>query len=140
MIKGADNISEQIYFLSILQKNYIHEELKKIDINEMQARTINYISTYSGTIQKKLAEYLGKQNATITNILKTLEKKGYIKREIPEGNEREKRLYITDEGKEVVVAIQDIFSRLESIMMDSLNDIEINNLKNELKKISENFK
>ena len=43
MIKGTNNISEQIYVLNILQKTYIHERLRKTGINEIQARTINYV-------------------------------------------------------------------------------------------------
>ena len=140
MIKGTNNISEQIYVLNILQKTYIHERLRKTGINEIQARTINYVFTYPGVIQKDLAQYLGKQNATITNILKLLEKKNYIKREIPASNERQKKLYITEDGEKLVALIEKIFLDLENVILSSLYDLEIKNLKVGLKKISENIK
>jgi DNA-binding MarR family transcriptional regulator len=97
------------------------------------------VFTYPGHIQKDLAQYLGKQDATITNILKLLEKKNYIKREIPDGNERQKKLYLTEDGKKLVELIQKIFLDLENVIVSSLLDSEIKNIKDGLKKISKNF-
>lgn len=140
MIKGTNNISEQIYQLSILQQTFVHEQLKKLGLNEMQARTIYYVFTYPGAIQKDLAQYLGKQDATITNILKLLEKSNYIKREIPADNERQKKLYLTENGEKSVELIQKIFQDLEYAMSSSLNASEIKDLKEELKKIIDHFR
>ncbi|BFT76135.1 MarR family winged helix-turn-helix transcriptional regulator [Paenibacillus sp. P36] len=140
MIKGSNHISEQIHVLNILQKNFILEQLSKIELNEIQARTINYVFTYPGVIQRDLAQYLGKQNATITNILKILEKKKYITRKITVGNERQKELYITEEGKKLAHFIQKIFLDLENVILNSLHDSEIDSLKEGLKKVSDNLK
>jgi len=140
MIKGSNHVSEQIHLVHILQKNYIHVQLSKIDLNEIQARTINYVLTYPGAIQRELAQYLGKQNATITNVLKILEKKKYIKREITVGNERQKQLYLTEDGEKLAALIQKIFLDLEKVVLSSLLDSEINNLKDGLKKVSETLK
>ncbi|QHT58587.1 winged helix-turn-helix transcriptional regulator [Paenibacillus lycopersici] len=140
MIKGTNSISEQIHLLHILQKHYIHKQLSKIELNEIQARTLNYVLTYPGVIQRDLAQYLGKQNATITNILKILEKRKYIKREITAGNERQKELYITEDGKRQAEFIQHIFSDLEDIISGALHDLEKSNVKDGLKKISDHLK
>jgi MarR family transcriptional repressor of mepA len=139
MIKGTNNISEQIHLLNILQQAYIHDHLRKIGLNEIQARTINYVFTYPGNIQKDLAQYLGKQNATVTNILKLLEKKNYIKREIPDRNERQKKLYVTADGEALIALIQKIFLDLENVILSSLHDSEIKDIKDGLKKIGENL-
>ncbi|TBL77396.1 MarR family winged helix-turn-helix transcriptional regulator [Paenibacillus thalictri] len=136
MIKGANHISEQIHFVSILQKSYIQKQLSKIELNEIQARTINYILTHPGTIQRDLAQYLGKQDATITNILKNLEKGKYITRKITVGNERQKQLYLTEGGEKLAELIQNIFFDLEKVILSSLSNSEINNLMNGLKKVS----
>lgn len=113
MRTGKESLSEQIHYLSILQQEYIGERFKQMDLHVVQARAINYISIYPGTIQKDLAAYLGKQNATVTNILKIMEKQDYIRRVIPDDNERQKKLYLTEKGTAAAVLIQKIFSDLD---------------------------
>ncbi len=140
MLKNTGNISEQIYLISTMQKSYVQEQLRKLGLNEIQARTLNYIYIYPGKIQKDLAKYLGKQNATITNILKLLEGKHYIKREIPSDNERQKNLYLTEDGEKAAEMIQTIFHDLEDILTNALSTSEIENIKGGLKKISDILK
>ncbi|AZN43502.1 MarR family transcriptional regulator [Paenibacillus albus] len=140
MIKGTNTISEQIHLVQILQKTYILKQLKKLELNEIQARTLNYIYTHPGSIQRDLAQYLGKKDATITNILKNLENDKYIKREITVGNERQKQLYMTEDGKKLADLIQKVFLDLENVILNSLCDSEINSLKDGLKKVSDILK
>ncbi|WP_321388282.1 MarR family transcriptional regulator [uncultured Enterococcus sp.] len=99
--------------------------LKKIGLNVQQARTLNYIFANPGTIQKGLAAYLGKQDATITNLLKSLEKKQLILRKIPDDNERQKQLYLTEKGSATVEKIQALFSELEQTLSDLLSEAEL---------------
>ncbi|WP_245186917.1 MarR family winged helix-turn-helix transcriptional regulator [Enterococcus larvae] len=140
MTFGMENsLSEQLYSINNLQQEYIQHRLKRIDLNTQQARTLNYIFSNSGTIQKELAIYLGKQDATITNLLKTLEKKHYITREIPENNERQKKLYLTDKGITAVQEIQAIFIELEEALSSLLTKSEQATTKQLLKKIQQHF-
>lgn len=137
MIKGTDHISEQVYLLSMLQHKYIEKRLKEIELNEIQARALNYVAAYPGEIQTNLARYLGKPDATVTNILKQLEKKTYIRREIPTDNERQKRLYLTEEGDTAAAKLQRIFDDLEALMCEALNPKEVSALKASQKKLKE---
>lgn len=82
-----------------------------------------------------MAVYLGKQDATVTNILKTLEKQAYIYREIPADNERQKKLYLTEKGQDLIKEIQQIFRDLENQITSSLEEEEQQQLKQLLKKI-----
>ncbi|MBC1402244.1 winged helix-turn-helix transcriptional regulator [Listeria booriae] len=116
VILGENELSEKIYTLSLLQQDYISKRLKGIHLNVLQAKSLNYVSVNSGTIQKDLANYLGKQNATVTNILKELEKKQLIYREIPKDNERQKKIFLTSGGAQLVGEVQQAFADLNQEM------------------------
>lgn len=123
-INPTEGLSEQLYSVHNLQQEFIQTRLKGIGLNIQQARTLNYVFANPGTIQKRLAAYLGKQDATVTNLLKNLEKKHYLLRKIPDDNERQKQLYLTDKGITAVKKIQAIFNELEQSLADILSESE----------------
>ena len=112
MISKREDLPEKIYALSILQQNFVIERLKTLHLNSLQSRSLNFIAMYPGTMQRELANYLGKQQATVTNILKVLEEKKLIYRRIPKNNERQKNIYLTPEGEQMVEKVQTIFDEL----------------------------
>ncbi|MFV0557310.1 MAG: MarR family winged helix-turn-helix transcriptional regulator [Enterococcus sp.] len=109
MFSKREDIAEKIYALGVLQQNFVMERLKKLQLNSLQARSLSYIAMHPGTMQRELAAYLGKQQASVTNILKVLEERGYIYRE---SNERQKNLYLTTLGEVMVAKVQAIFQEL----------------------------
>ncbi|MGH1648167.1 MarR family transcriptional regulator [Enterococcus gilvus] len=112
MISKREDLAEKIYALSTLQQNFVIERLKRLHLNSLQSRSLNFIAMYPGTMQRELANYLGKQQATVTNILKVLEEKKLIYRRIPKNNERQKNIYLTPEGEQMVEKVQTIFDEL----------------------------
>ena len=112
MISKREDLAEKIYAVSTLQQNFVIERLKKLHLNSLQSRSLNFIAMYPGTMQRELANYLGKQQATVTNILKVLEEKKLIYRRIPKNNERQKNIYLTPEGEQMVEKVQTIFDEL----------------------------
>ena len=112
MISKREDLAEKIYALSTLQQNFVIERLKTLHLNSLQSRSLNFVAMYPGTMQRELANYLGKQQATVTNILKVLEEKKLIYRKIPKNNERQKNIYLTPEGEQMVEKVQTIFDEL----------------------------
>ncbi|MBC1552652.1 MarR family transcriptional regulator [Listeria booriae] len=140
MILGENELSEKIYTLSLLQQDYISKRLKGIHLNVLQAKSLNYVSVNSGTIQKDLANYLGKQNATVTNILKELEKKQLIYREIPKDNERQKKIFLTSGGEQLVGKVQQAFADLNREMEQIISAKEKAQIVAGLEKLIADFK
>ncbi|WP_221635096.1 MarR family winged helix-turn-helix transcriptional regulator [Listeria booriae] len=140
MILGENELSEKIYTLSLLQQDYISKRLKGIHLNVLQAKSLNYVSVNSGTIQKGLANYLGKQNATVTNILKELEKKQLIYREIPKDNERQKKIFLTSGGEQLVGEVQQAFADLNREMEQIISAKEKAQIIAGLEKLIADFK
>ncbi|MNV61681.1 transcriptional regulator SlyA [compost metagenome] len=75
-------------------------------------------------IQKDLAEHFDRKGATITSMLQGLEKKGYIKRVIPEDNERQKKIYLLNKGTELVEEFNEIFTEVEKNITQGLTEAE----------------
>ncbi|WP_221632083.1 MarR family winged helix-turn-helix transcriptional regulator [Listeria booriae] len=140
MILDENELSEKIYTLSLLQQDYISKRLKGIHLNVLQAKSLNYVSVNSGTIQKDLANYLGKQNATVTNILKELEKKQLIYREIPKDNERQKKIFLTSGGEQLVGEVQQAFADLNREMEQIISEKEKAQIIAGLEKLIADFK
>lgn len=135
----SDSISEKIYQISNLQQNSVAQSLKYLELNPIQARSLNYIAQHPGTIQKNLAGYLEKPNATVTNILKTLEKADFIKRKIPVENERQKQLFLTAAGERVIGEVEQIFAQLNALVELELTAKEIDSLNQVLPKVASVF-
>ncbi|WDF81723.1 MarR family transcriptional regulator [Lacticaseibacillus pabuli] len=108
-----DQLVEQIFQVNQSERAFILRELKEFDLNLVQARALIYIGNHPGLIQKKLAAHIGKQGATTTNILKVLESRAFIIRQVQASNERQKQLYLSPSGQETAARVKQIFIALE---------------------------
>ena len=107
--------------------------LQKHDIALEQRATLEIIKFEENVTQTKIAQILGKDKTTISRTLKTLEKKGYIKKE-----ELDKRTYLiklTKHWEEVLdesaQTVQDFRSKIAS----KLSQNEINQFFTSLEKV-----
>ncbi|MNR47159.1 transcriptional regulator SlyA [compost metagenome] len=57
-------------------------------------------------------------------MLQGLEKKGYIKREIPKENERQKKIYLLQKGADLVEEFDEIFMEVENSITRGLTEEE----------------
>lgn len=140
MISNRDNISEKVYLLSMFQQNYVVSSLRKLHLNSLQARSLSYIFHHPGTIQREVADYVGKKQATLTNVLKGLEERNLVYREIPKNNERQKNIFLTAEGKQLVGQVNIIFDQLDEKVRNGLTKEEQTQLMINLTKAEKNFK
>ncbi|OFI48884.1 hypothetical protein BG261_05730 [Floricoccus tropicus] len=139
MEKNNLSISEKIYHISNLQQEYISERFKKLHLNSQQSRCINFIHEHPGAIQKDIAKYIGKSDATVTNILKPLEKKELIIRETKKDNERQKNLYLTESGNKLAVEIGEIFEGMITLIEKDFSKNELKALSSFLDRIEKSF-
>ncbi|WP_203626398.1 MarR family winged helix-turn-helix transcriptional regulator [Lacticaseibacillus mingshuiensis] len=115
MMKTNDpqNLSDRLHETVVAEASLIHEQLKALHLNVQQARLLQFVAAHPGCLQKEAAHYLGRQDATVTNMLKSLVQAGYLRREVPAENERVKQLYIAPAGQKLIDQITTIFSDLE---------------------------
>ena len=115
----------------------MEQRVKDMDISPQQGRMISYIvqNEDKGLIQKDLAEVFQRRGASITSMLQGLEKKGYIERRIPENNERQKNIFVLPKGKALVDETNEAFYAAEKELVHALNEDEVQQLTELLRKI-----
>lgn len=139
MISNRASLAEKVYLLGMQQQKYVVVRLKMLQLNSLQARSLSYIFLHPGTIQREIADYLGKKQATVTNVLKGLEERKLVYREIPKDNERQKNIFLTAEGEQLVAQVNLIFEQLDQKVRNGLTKEEQEQLEINLTKAQKNF-
>lgn len=130
--------SDLLRIITIKLKREADESIRQLGLNSQQGRILDYIHDHQdeGIIQKDLVDVFNRRGATITSMLKGLEKKGYIERRIPKDNERQKNIYLLSKGEELINDFHKAFSKVESSITDSLTVEERKTLEKLLSKIN----
>ena len=77
--------------------------LDEFDLTYTQYITLMVLWQGDGVTVKELGQKLFLDSGTLTPVLKSMEQKGYLKRQRAEGDERSVRIFLTDDG----VALKD---------------------------------
>lgn len=118
--------SDLIRSIGMMVRSMANTRLSELDLNTQQGQMMGYIfeNQDKGVIQKDLADHFNRKGATITSMLQGLEKKGYIKRVIPEDNERQKKIYLLKKGSDLVEEFKRIFLEVENSITQGLTEEE----------------
>lgn len=127
--------------ISIKLKREADKRIGELGLNSQQGRVIGYIYDHQdeGIIQRDLADVFHKRGATITSMLKGLEKNEYIERRIPSDNERQKNLYVLPKGEKLINDFNEVFSDLENKITSCLTEEELKTLEKLLSKINQSI-
>lgn len=115
--------------ISTIARKLMHKadrKINKLGLNSQQGRIIQYIyqNQDKGLIQKDLAEAFNRTTASITSMLQGLEKNGYIRREVPKENERQKNIYVEPKGIQLISEFDKNFIEIEDELIAPLNEDE----------------
>jgi MarR family transcriptional repressor of mepA len=118
--------SDLIVTIGMKIRSMANIRLSELDLNAQQGQMMGYIfeNQDKGVIQRDLADHFNRKGATITSMLQGLEKKGYIKRVIPEDNERQKKITLLKKGSDLVEEFNEIFMEVEKSITQGLNEKE----------------
>lgn len=111
-VEKFSEVMDQFRSYIAFSKRFYGDEIKLSNVTPQQGRTLMYIQANPGIIQRELADNFHLRNASVTNMLKNLERDGYIERKQDEKSARIKRIYITDLGKQQVVEIEKKFDAI----------------------------
>lgn len=124
-------------YISIIYREhakYLNEKVKNDNLSFGLYPLLIRIYHNDGIIQEQLAQDFHLNESTIARNLKKLEEKGFIKR-IPD--KRTKRIRITDEGMKTARKLMDIDEEWDMKIRKIIGSNQYDNLKNMLKKITE---
>lgn len=145
MLDHRENMLLGVQFHKLMEarRNHFRAELAPLDVSATQARAIGHIGGMAlrGTniCQRDLAEALDIKGASVTSLLKGLERKGLVVRSSPADDARVKQLFLTEKGQVVMEKCRDIMEQTEDRMEASLEPEELTELCRLLKKIRKSF-
>lgn len=121
-IEKFSELGDELRSYFIYSKRFYSEELTKKSLTPQQGRTLMFIEAHPGVIQREIGDIFRIRNASVTNMLKNLERDGYIKRRQDPKSARIKRIYITDSGKMQVVQMKQNFHEVLTKMSDKVDE------------------
>lgn len=103
-------------FLQVIRQHYqlTYRLLDEIGLYPGQPPMLFALNTRDGQSQKDLANKLGVKPATITVMLKRMEKSGLVKRYQDIDDQRISRVYITDRGREICKELKRVKENIET--------------------------
>lgn len=121
-------------------KNLLFREFKTNDFNitSEQWSVLSYLHKEDGLYQKQIADCLSKDKPTVTRILDILEKRNLIIRIHDEKDRRKFKIYLTQDGKDVVKQLIPIALKVREKVKENISEAEIETLKIILDKIYAN--
>ena len=124
----------------IQTQRFIMQQTSSLDVTPQQAHTMAYIKKHPGLIQRELSDFFHLRNASVTNMLKNLERDGLIVRKVAPNSARNKRIYLTEKGEKIAQEIDDQMDNLNQQIIDRLDERDIDNLLTSLKNINKSLK
>ena len=111
-------------------------------INGLQARILGFVehNDHLGqdVYQKDIEAEFKIRRSSVSSVLDTMEKNGYIRRVSVLSDARLKKLVLTDKAKETAIQHRNRISEFDNGLEEGLTDEEIQTLKILLKKVTDN--
>lgn len=143
-------INEHKYPYHFYLRNSIHKimmqadsNLMQYDITNQQARVVGFIGEKQEegvTVnQKDIELYLDITSASVSNLLRGLEKKGFIERIRSSSDDRAKEISLTLKGRELITTFNSVFSEIENKIVQEMTEEQKKLFLELLKKVIKNF-
>ena len=103
------------YFINYI--NVIHDNYLKENFKDIAPRDFTYLSNiyyHKDISQKELADLLYVSESNVAQIIKRLEKNGFVKREVVKDDKGKKILSLTDKGSLIFNSLLNIVTDFES--------------------------
>lgn len=103
---------------------HVDSNLIQYDITNQQARVVGFIGEKQDegitVYQKDIESYMGITGASVSNLLRGLEKKGFVERIRSASDDRAKELSLTLKGRELIATFNSVFSETENRIVQGM--------------------
>ncbi len=120
----AESIGKYISVLHRYSMMEIGKELEPLGIGVGQFHFLMCLSHHDGVSQESISSHLRYDKATVTRGIKKLEENGYVRREKDEEDGRVQRVYMTDEGREIVGEVKKALTKNSDILLEGFSPEE----------------
>jgi len=115
-----DEIREHIDKISSQMRRQYSEMLRELDLHVGQDNLLCKLWTADDITQMQLTELLNCEPSTVTNMVKTLEKEGFVYRKKDPVDGRVSRVYLTKKGLAVREPITQIWRKQQEKLLKGL--------------------
>lgn len=113
--------------------------LMRIGLHPGQELVLKVLMESDGRTMSQLATALGVQPPTVTKMVTRLSAQGYLRRQVSDNDGRLARVFLTNEGRNLVDGIDRSWKRLEREAMAGLDDKERKKLRKLLRQVERNL-
>ena len=100
------------------------ERLKHLDVSGGEMDIFYVVGSWEGLSQIDLARYTNVGKSSVTKVIKSLETKGYVRRDREPHDQRVWRVFLTEKGRDVTPQVQQIFQEFIHLHHGCLTDDE----------------
>ena len=111
----------------------------RIGLHPGQELVLKVLADSDGRTMSQLALALGVQPPTVTKMVTRLSTQGYVRRQVSDTDGRLARVFLTDEGRELVTSVDKAWKRLEREAMSGLDDKDRKKLRKLLRQVEKNL-
>ena len=115
-----DGIRELLDKISAQMRRDYSEMLRERDLHVGQDNLLCKLWRENGITQMQLTEYLNCEPPTVTNMVKTLEKKGFVYRKKDSLDGRVSRVYLTEKGLAVREPVSQIWRKQQDKLLNGI--------------------
>ncbi len=117
-------------YINLQYARYLKENFKEITAGD--ATYLINIFYHQNISQRELADLLFVSESNVTQIIKRLEKNGFVERKVDEDNKSKKNLILTNKGRLTVFSLIKVFYEGESELYEKYSEEQIELFKNML--------
>jgi DNA-binding MarR family transcriptional regulator len=108
-----------------LKHQRMHELLEGLGLYQGQPSVLRALWKQDGLMHSELAELLNRSPSTITNMVKRMEKAGFVVRRPDPRDERISRVYLTSAGDSIRAAVEDVWRTFEEQVFAGFSEEEL---------------
>lgn len=132
-------IGRNISILYRSESTFFDKQIRDINTNKIQVEILLFIKDNPDTNLTEINNYFKFNKATITKIVKHLEKEKFISTSVNTQDRREKIITITAKGEYILPEIKEIFNNWESVISRNISDEHIEITRNVLAQMVKNL-
>ena len=126
----------------VCRLNYarVHRVFEKIGLYRGQPPMLHALWHKDGLMHSELAHMLHVQPATISNMVRRMEKAGFVTRRRDDEDERVSRVYLTDRGRAIQEEVYKTMRAIEAIVFAGFAPEELESIRGFLERMAQNLK
>jgi len=121
-------------------RKLVNEGLRSLDLSSSEGNILLHLFTQDYELrQEDIVEDLDLSKPAVSRALKSLEKKGYVRKNKDSSDRRASRILLTDKSREIRTKVELIYNEVYSIAAQGVSGEEITFFINLFSRVSDNF-